>query len=231
MSHKSVPRECPTRLSYKSVLQECPARVSYKSVAQVATVSVIQGVPQECTRVSHKGFRNECVLQECPAKVSPTRVFEYVFAFGFVGSILLECKHVSCLEVFSPSNPYRSHANCLHLSPLSKTTKTEEQIDKTGCGRGLRRWMLERGFWSSHESMATSADFAAVPGTAPNGGGWETEVTRGVRIGPKTKYFPVFRYPSVVTMVLVMQVTFGARHPQHNLKKGCQSDMILKNVR
>ena len=83
--HKSAPQECPTR--------ECPTRVSYKSVPQECPtrVSVIQGVPQECTRVSHKGFPKECVLQECPTNVFPTRVFvfEYVFAFGFVGSILL----------------------------------------------------------------------------------------------------------------------------------------------
>ena len=85
MSHKSVLQECPTRVSYKCVPQECPTRVN-----------VIQGVPQEYTRVSHKGFRKECILRECPTKVSPTRVpkivsvcvFEYVFAFGFVGSSL-----------------------------------------------------------------------------------------------------------------------------------------------
>ena len=89
MSHKTVPQECPTRMSYKSVLQECPTRVSYKSAPQECRqecpyksvpqdrptrVSVIQGVPQECTRVSHKGFRKACVLQGCPTKVSPTRV-------------------------------------------------------------------------------------------------------------------------------------------------------------
>ena len=88
---------CPTRVPHKSVLQECPTRVSYKSVPQECPtrVSVTQGVPQECTRVSHKCSRQECVLQECPTRVSPTRVstivwpfvFEYVFAFGFVGSI------------------------------------------------------------------------------------------------------------------------------------------------
>ena len=46
MSHKSVPQECPIRVSHKSVPQECPTRVSYKRD------------PQECpecpTRVSHK---------------------------------------------------------------------------------------------------------------------------------------------------------------------------------
>ena len=58
-------------LPQQSVLQECPSRVSYKS-------------------------ESECHAR-CPTKVSPTRgskivgvfVFEYVFAFGFVGSILL----------------------------------------------------------------------------------------------------------------------------------------------
>ena len=32
VSHKSVPNECPTRVSHRSVPQECPARVSHKSV-------------------------------------------------------------------------------------------------------------------------------------------------------------------------------------------------------
>ena len=53
----------PTRVCesvlYQSVPQECPTRVG-----------VIQGAPQECTRLSHKGFRNECVLKECPTRVS-----------------------------------------------------------------------------------------------------------------------------------------------------------------
>ena len=41
--YRSVPQECPTRVSHKSVLQEYPTRVSYKSV------------PQECpTRVSYE---------------------------------------------------------------------------------------------------------------------------------------------------------------------------------
>ena len=54
MFHKSVPQECPTRVSYKSVLQESPTRVSRKSV------------PQEFpTRVTHKS-----VPQECPTRVS-----------------------------------------------------------------------------------------------------------------------------------------------------------------
>ena len=67
--------ECPTRRSHKSVLQECSARASHKSV------------PQECpTRVSYKTFP-----QECPTRVSKivwVFAFEYMSAFGFVGSIL-----------------------------------------------------------------------------------------------------------------------------------------------
>ena len=76
VSHENVLQECPTRVPHKSVLHECPTRVSYKSFLQECPrrVSVIQGVPQECTRVSHKGFRKECAPQDCPTKVSPTRV-------------------------------------------------------------------------------------------------------------------------------------------------------------
>ena len=75
---KSVPQECPTRVSRKSDIQERPARVSYKSV------------PRECpTRMSDKGVRQECptrvsrtqectksksVLQECPTRVSDKSV-------------------------------------------------------------------------------------------------------------------------------------------------------------
>ena len=83
-----------TRVPHKSVPQECPTRVFHKSV--------LQGVPQESASVSHKGFPKECVLQERPTTVFPTRVlkivwvfvFEYVLAFGFVGSILFlfRCK-------------------------------------------------------------------------------------------------------------------------------------------
>ena len=49
-----------------------------KSRVKSPRVSVIQGAPQECTRVSHKGFRKECVLQKCPTKMSPTRVSKIV---------------------------------------------------------------------------------------------------------------------------------------------------------
>ena len=54
VSHKSVRQECPIRVTDKSVLQECPARVSYKSDPQ-----------ERPTRVFHKS-----VLQECPTRVS-----------------------------------------------------------------------------------------------------------------------------------------------------------------
>ena len=63
-------------MSHKSVLQECPARVS-----------------RRVTQVSH-----ESVPQERSTRVPPTRVlksvwatvFESVFAFGFVGSVLFQ---------------------------------------------------------------------------------------------------------------------------------------------
>ena len=79
VSHKSVPQERPIRVSHKSVLQECPTRVSYKSVPQECPTRVsYKSVPQESPiRVSHKS-----VLQECATRVSyksdpqgcPTRV-------------------------------------------------------------------------------------------------------------------------------------------------------------
>ena len=47
-SWKSVPQECPTRVSHKSVL---PTRVSR-------------------TRVSYKSVPQECPVQECPTRVS-----------------------------------------------------------------------------------------------------------------------------------------------------------------
>ena len=81
VSYKSAPQECPTFASHKSVLQECPTSVSYKSVLQEC---VIQGVPQECaTKVSEKNVSYKSV------KGCFGVVFEYVFAFRFVGSILL----------------------------------------------------------------------------------------------------------------------------------------------
>ena len=52
-----------------------------------ATRESYKSVPQGCTRVPHKGFRTKCVLQDCHCIFS-VFVLEYVFAFGFVGSIL-----------------------------------------------------------------------------------------------------------------------------------------------
>ena len=74
MSHKSVPQECPTRVSYKSVPQECPTRVSHKSFLQ-----------EWPTRVCYKSVL-QSVPQECPTRVSFGHIsFSIVFAFGFVG--------------------------------------------------------------------------------------------------------------------------------------------------
>ena len=90
MSYKSVPQECPTRVSHKSVPQECPIRVSHKSVLQKCPTRVsYKSDPQECPRVSCKS-----VLQGCPTRVSYKSViwtyvvFSKLFPFGFVGSIL-----------------------------------------------------------------------------------------------------------------------------------------------
>ena len=70
MSYKSVPQECPTRVSHKSVPQECPIRVSHKSVLQECPTRVsYKSGPQECaTRVSHRVSRKS-VLQECPLDI------------------------------------------------------------------------------------------------------------------------------------------------------------------
>ena len=87
VSFKSVPQECPTRASHKSVLQERSARASHKSECHTrcptrAHKSVQQGFPQRMrpTRVSHKSLSYKSV------KILWAFVFEYVFAFGFVGS-------------------------------------------------------------------------------------------------------------------------------------------------
>ena len=83
MSYKSVPQECPTRVSYKSVPQECPTRVSHKSFRQECPIRVShKSVLQECpTRVSYKSGPQECatrvsyrvsrksILQECPLDI------------------------------------------------------------------------------------------------------------------------------------------------------------------
>ena len=83
VSHKSVPQECPTRVPHKSVPKECPTRVTYKSVAHECPTSVsYRSASQECTRVSHK-----CVSYKS-VKNCLSVGFEYVFAFGFMGSIL-----------------------------------------------------------------------------------------------------------------------------------------------
>ena len=116
VSDKSVLRECPRRVTYKSAPQECPTRLFCKTVPQECPASVShKNVLQECpARVSHK---SEChtrcptrarksVPQRFPKRMCPTRVphksvsykssklvwvfvFESVFEFGFVGSILL----------------------------------------------------------------------------------------------------------------------------------------------
>ena len=107
MSYKSVPQECPTRVSRKSVLQECPKTVLRKSFlqewparAQECPTRVSQecptrvsckSAPQECpTRVTHKSFLS---LQEYPTRVPRKSVLQEchlgiwnVFAFGFVDS-------------------------------------------------------------------------------------------------------------------------------------------------
>ena len=80
------------------VLQECPTRVSYKTVSREfrRRVSVMQDVPQECTRVSHKAFRMECVLQECPTRVSYKTVSrEFRRRVSVMQDVPQECTRVS----------------------------------------------------------------------------------------------------------------------------------------
>ena len=96
MFRKSVPQECPARVSDKNALQECPPRVSHKSVGQECPIRVSvfhKSVPQEYSpRVSHRVTKvsHESVPQES-TRVSMNVcafVVEYVFAFRFMGSIL-----------------------------------------------------------------------------------------------------------------------------------------------
>ena len=105
MSHKSVPQECPIRVSHKSVLQECPTRVSYKSG------------PQECpTRVSYKS-----VPEECPTRVSyKSVVWTYVVFRTYLhsGSWVPSCFHLRAHVLLdwiwqdSDLPPFRAGALC-----------------------------------------------------------------------------------------------------------------------
>ena len=89
MSHRSVPQECPARVSHKSVPKECPTRVSLTRVpttvsgspTKVSLKSAPQEIPTIVTRVSpRKSVSRESplrvsqksvpyVLQQCPARV------------------------------------------------------------------------------------------------------------------------------------------------------------------
>ena len=64
-AHKSVPEECPSRVSCKSDPQEFPTRLSQECPTRGSQKSVRQECP---TRVSHT-----TVLQECLARVSPKK--------------------------------------------------------------------------------------------------------------------------------------------------------------
>ena len=87
MSHKSARQECSIKVSGKS-----PTRVSYKSVPQYFSARVSRKVADtNCpTRVSHKSVKHYL----CDLDRSCLFAFEYVFAFGFVGSILFRFQHV-----------------------------------------------------------------------------------------------------------------------------------------
>ena len=64
--HKSVPRECPTRVPHKSVPQEF-----FQSLQRVSHKSILQGcLLQECpTSVLRKSVPQDRLLQGCPTKV------------------------------------------------------------------------------------------------------------------------------------------------------------------
>ena len=110
MSHKSVAQES-TRVSCKSVPQECPTRVSSKSESVPQSD---ESVARECpTRTFYKSVSYESV------KNVWALVFEYVFAFGFVGSILFWLSSIhSFVYLFSFS--HRSHVDSDSDSTMSE---------------------------------------------------------------------------------------------------------------
>ena len=127
VTYKSVPQECPRSASHKSVPQECPARVFYESVLQECPtrVSVIQGVPQECTRVSHKAFRKESVLRVSHKSVS------YKSVKNCSGVFSSTCLHSGS---WAPSGFLPSPLSVPPLSGRSSTERSSRRIK--GAGRG-----------------------------------------------------------------------------------------------
>ena len=136
MSYKSVPKECPTRVSYKSVPQECPTRVSHKSFREECPTRVsYKSGPQECPiRVSHKS-----VPQEFPTRVSyksflqewPTRVSYRVSRKSVLQECPLDilvfrsCLHSgswvpSCFIYYIISNTERNYHSSLRWAPSKK---------------------------------------------------------------------------------------------------------------
>ena len=100
----SVPQGCPTRVFRKSVPQECPTRLSYKSAPQ--RVSYKSDCHTTCpTKVSEKNASykivpQERLLQECLKLFGYVWVFvfQYVFAFRFVGFRVLPEAYARGLE-------------------------------------------------------------------------------------------------------------------------------------
>ena len=156
MSYRSIPQECPTRVSHKSVPQECPTRASYKSV------------PQECpTRVSHKSFLQECptrvsyksVLQECPRRKSHKSVLKSViWTYSFFervcirvrGFHLVMCCHATMQE---PVGASLCRANCKSNRPhcaSSVSANASQPTDASGWNNPAVKQTLTQSQMQKH---------------------------------------------------------------------------------
>ena len=102
--YRSVPQECPTRVSHKSVLQEYPTRVSYKSVPQECPTRVSRNsVPQECpTRVSHKSL---VFIRTSPVLVFHTHTCLLI--------ALIACLHTHHLHTYTCILPLAYFDTCI----------------------------------------------------------------------------------------------------------------------
>ena len=148
MSCKSVPQECPTRVTHKSILQECPRRVSHKSVLQ------------------------ECHLDIC----SFSNVFAFGFVgsilFHFSTPIFLSCPLSAALSFFllflrlfrylfrflTRAPPSGTVCVCVsHPVPKGSTSRWRRPIVDTCANEAVPRWGMRRlitsvyllNFWTS----------------------------------------------------------------------------------
>ena len=139
VADKSVPEECPTRLSHKSARQECPARVSDKSVLQAyLRRTSCKSVLQECapkvshksptTRVSYMTVPRQCltnvphksVPQKCPTRLSyVTSSTDVAREVAQESPTRVSCKdpHKNVSQGFRHVSTRVSHENLLQESP------------------------------------------------------------------------------------------------------------------